>query len=158
MYKQLLALILSVGTMGVSLFYNPVIVMAQNNPLESYRWENRLLLVFIPKVDDARLNSIKQAINSVDCEFKDRDLLLGIFASDAPGRIGERNISAYDVAVLRAKYEIKSNQFAVILIGKDGQPKSELSEVPEIEQIFERIDSMPMRQQEMSENSNLCQS
>ncbi len=84
------------------------------------------------------------------------EFLLGVFAHDAPSRIGEHRISAYDVAALRAKYGISSGQFAVILIGKDGQPKSELSEVPEIEQIFGRIDSMSMRQQEMSQNPDPC--
>lgn len=154
-YKKLLALMLSLGTMGVSWSYIPA--MAQNNPLESYRWQNRLLLVFVPKVNDARLVSIQQTHSSVECEFKDRDLLLGVFANDARSRIGEQSLSAYDVAALRAKYGISSNQFAVILIGKDGRPKSQLSEVPEIEQIFGRIDSMPMRQQEMSQNPSPCQ-
>lgn len=154
MYKKLLALILSVGVMGGSMSYIPV--AAINEPLESYRWQNRLLLVFVPKVSDARLASIKQTLAEVECEFKDRDLLLGVFATDARSRIGERDVSAYDVAQLRASYGIKSNQFAVILVGKDGQPKSSLSEVPEIEQIFGQIDSMPMRQQEMSSNPNSC--
>ena len=113
---------------------------------------------FVPKVSDTRLASIKHTLAEVECEFKDRDLLLGVFATDARSRIGKRDISAYDVAKLRAKYGIKSNQFAVILIGKDGKPKSELSEVPEIEQIFGQIDSMPMRQEEMSNRPNSCQS
>ncbi|MGK7958097.1 MAG: DUF4174 domain-containing protein [Crocosphaera sp.] len=154
-YKKVLALILSLGTVGVSLSSIPV--MAQNNPLESYRWQNRLLLVFVPKIKDDRFVSIQQLQSSLECEFQDRDLLLGVFALDAPSRIGNESISAYDVAALRAKYGISSHQFAVILIGKDGQPKSELSEVPEIEQIFGRIDSMPMRQQEMSQNPDFCQ-
>ncbi len=80
MYKKLLALMVSLGTIGVSLSYIPA--MAQNNPLESYRWQNRLLLVFVPKVNDTRLTSIQQTHSSLECEFKDRDLLLGVFAID----------------------------------------------------------------------------
>ncbi|HAC61955.1 MAG TPA: hypothetical protein DCF68_00075 [Cyanothece sp. UBA12306] len=129
MSKKFLALILFLGIIGASVSYIPV--AAQNDPLESYRWQNRLLLVFVPKVNDARLVNIKQALTQVECEFKDRDLLLGVFTTDARSRIGKQDISAYDVAALRAKYGIKTNQFAVILIGKDGQPKSSLSEVPE---------------------------
>ncbi|MEL4894642.1 DUF4174 domain-containing protein [Crocosphaera sp. Alani8] len=154
-YKKPLALMLSLGTIGIAMSLKSV--LAQNNPLESYRWQNRLLLVFVPKVNDARLASIQQTQSSLECEFKDRDLLLGIFANDARSRIGERSLSPYDVAALRAKYGIQSHQFAVILVGKDGQPKSELSEVPEIEQIFGKIDSMPMRQEEMSKNPSPCQ-
>lgn len=140
--------------LGVILSQKPLI--AQNNPLASYRWQNRLLLVFVPRVEDQRLTAIKQTLKEVECEFKDRDLLLGVFTSNAPSRIGNALISSYDEAQLRSKYGIKYNQFAVILIGKDGQPKTELSEVPEIERIFGQIDNMPMRQQEMSNRPNSC--
>ncbi|MGB5595596.1 MAG: DUF4174 domain-containing protein [Crocosphaera sp.] len=151
MYRKLLSLILLLGLMGAN---TPI--FAQNNPLASYRWQNRLLLVFVPQVNDARLTEIRQTLTEVECEFKDRDLLLGVFTSNAPSRIGNESISSYDEAQLRAKYGIKYNQFAVILIGKDGYPKTQLSEVPEIEKIFGRIDNMPMRQQEISNRSNVC--
>lgn len=158
MSKKILALILlaAIG-FSISLGVNLSPVTAQNNPLAPYLWQNRLLLVFIPKVSDARLASIEQTIAEVKCEFQARDLLLGVFPTDAPSRIGSDSISAYNVAALRAKYGIRSDQFALLLIGKDGQPKSELSSVPEIEQIFGRIDTMPMRQQEMANRPNPCQ-
>ncbi len=140
--------------LGVILIQKPLI--AENSTLASYRWQNRLLLVFVPKVEDQRLTTIQQTLKEVECEFKDRDLLLGICTSNAPSRIGNDLISSYDEAQLRSKYGIKYNQFAVILIGKDGQPKTELSEVPEIERIFGQIDNMPMRQQEMSNRTNSC--
>ncbi|WP_243397323.1 DUF4174 domain-containing protein [Crocosphaera subtropica] len=130
--------------------------MAQNNPLEAYRWQNRLLLVFVPQVEDGRLTSLQNTLNQVECEFKDRDLLLGVLTRNAPSRIGNNLISSYHEAQLRAKYGVNYNQFAVILIGKDGQPKNQLSEVPEIEKIFGQIDNMPMRQQEMANRSNHC--
>ena len=158
MYKKLLTLVLFLGfTAGSSVVlphWHPV--AALNDPLAPYRWQNRLLLVFVPQVSDGRLVYIRQALAEVECQFKDRDLLLGMFATDAPSRIGAESVSAYDVAALRAKFGIKSNQFAVILVGKDGQPKSELSELPEIEQIFEQIDTMPMRQQEMASRPSSC--
>ncbi|MDJ0508736.1 MAG: DUF4174 domain-containing protein [Crocosphaera sp.] len=151
MYKKLVSLMLFLGIM-----FSQKPLMAQNNPLASYRWQNRLLLVFVPKVEDQRLSTIQQTLKEVECEFKDRDLLLGVFTANAPSRIGNDLISSYDEAQLRANYGVKYNQFAVILIGKDGQPKRELSEVPEIERIFGQIDNMPMRQQEMSNRPNSC--
>lgn len=152
MYKKLLTLILVLGLMGSQ----KVSVIAQNNPLAAYRWQNRLLLVFVPKVNDERLVSIQQEFAQVECKFQERDLLLGVLTTDAPSYIGIETISAYDGAELRAKYGIKSTQFAVILIGKDGQPKSKLSEDPDFEQIFGQIDSMPMRQEEMANNPKIC--
>ncbi|MDJ0598818.1 MAG: DUF4174 domain-containing protein [Crocosphaera sp.] len=151
MYSKLLSLLLFLGLIGT---YNPVV--AETTPLASYRWQNRLLLVFVPQVEDERLTSLQQTLNQVECEFQDRDLLLGVLTSNAPSRIGNDLISAYDEAQLRAKYGVKHNQFAVILIGKDGQPKRQLSDVPAIEQIFGQIDNMPMRQQEMANRPNAC--
>ena len=75
-------------------------VMAQNPILESYRWKNRLLLVFVPQVQDQRLTSIKQTLQGVECEFEDRDLLLGVLTRNAPSRIGNDLISSFDEAVL----------------------------------------------------------
>ncbi|MEA5537333.1 DUF4174 domain-containing protein [Crocosphaera sp. XPORK-15E] len=154
MYKKIWTLITILGLMGS----NQPSVKAENDPLAPYRWQNRLLLVFAPKVKDDRLVTIKQKLAEARCEFDSRDLLLGVLTTDAPNIVGNETLSAYDVAALRAKYGIKSNQFAVILIGKDGQPKSQLSEVPELEQIFGRIDTMPMRQDEMANSSNSCKS
>lgn len=154
MKKNLFSLILFLGAIATSLSYFPV--WAQNDPLESYRWQHRLLLVFAPKVNDPRLTEFKQAISTVQCEFNDRDLLLGVFANDTLSRIGKRDLTSYDVAALRSSYGIKSNDFAVILIGKDGMRKSHLSEVPEMKKIFEQIDAMPMRQEEISNSTNSC--
>ena len=159
MFKQLLTLILTaIMSFSGALLSHQLPMVAQNNPLAPYLWQNRLLLVFIPQVSDARLAVMEQTLASVECEFQDRDLLLGVFATDAPGRIGAEKISADNVAALRSKYGIKSHQFAVILVGKDGQPKSTLSQVPEIEQIFALIDTMPMRQQEMINRPHSCNS
>ncbi|MDJ0661090.1 MAG: DUF4174 domain-containing protein [Crocosphaera sp.] len=151
MYQKLLSIMLFLGITGT---HTPV--FAQTNPLASYRWQNRLLLVFVPEVEDERLTSVQQTFNQVECEFQDRDLLLGVLTRNATSRIGDDLISSYDEAQLRAKYGVKYNQFAVILIGKDGQPKRQLSDVPEIEKIFGQIDTMPMRQQEMANRPNAC--
>ncbi|MDJ0842803.1 DUF4174 domain-containing protein [Crocosphaera sp.] len=151
MYQKLLSIILFLGITGTHLS-----AMAENNPLAPYRWQNRLLLVFVPDIEDERLTSMKQTFNQVECEFQDRDLLLGVFTRNATSRIGDDLISSYDQAELRAKYGVKYNEFAVILIGKDGQPKRQLSDVPEMENIFGQIDTMPMRRQEMANRPHAC--
>jgi hypothetical protein len=47
------------------------------------------------------------------------------------------------------KYNVISNQFTLLLIGKDGGEKLRSSKPVEIKTIFQLIDSMPMRQAEM---------
>lgn len=151
MYQKLLSIILFLGITG-----NHLSAMAENNPLAPYRWQNRLLLVFVPDIEDERLTAMKRTFNQVECKVQDRDLLLGVFTRNAPSRIGNHLISAYDQVELRAKYRVKYNQFAVILVGKDGQAKRQLSDVPEMENIFGQIDTMPMRQQEMANRPHAC--
>ena len=50
---------------------------------------------------------------------------------------------------MRKQYEIQADQFAVLLIGKDGGEKYRLYEIPDLSEIFNLIDGMPMRQMEM---------
>ena len=51
---------------------------------------------------------------------------------------------------------IDRDQFAAILIGKDGGEKYRRYDVPELDGIFALIDGMPMRQDEMSQNPVDC--
>lgn len=48
------------------------------------------------------------------------------------------------------EYNVIPNQFTLLLIGKDGGEKLRSTKPVEIETIFTLIDSMPMRQAEMS--------
>ena len=91
MYQKLLSAILFLGITGTN-----IPMVAETNPLAPYRWQNRLLLVFVPEVEDERLTSVQQTFNQVECEFQDRDLLLGVLTRNAPSRIGDDLISSYD--------------------------------------------------------------
>jgi hypothetical protein len=52
------------------------------------------------------------------------------------------------------KYNVAPNQFTLLLIGKDGGEKLRSTKPVEVETIFRLIDSMPMRQAEMSNKKN----
>jgi hypothetical protein len=52
------------------------------------------------------------------------------------------------------KYKIKPNQFALLLIGKDGGEKLRSTRPVELKSIFGLIDSMPMRQAEKAKRES----
>ena len=50
---------------------------------------------------------------------------------------------------LRSFFDVEKESFKVVLIGKDGGSKFQSSGITTAEVFYKKIDSMPMRQQEM---------
>ena len=65
------------------------------------------------------------------------------------GQANGAAMPAADASALRARFEVPSDGFAVILVGKDGLEKLRGTAPIEMAKIFETIDAMPMRRQEM---------
>ena len=118
--------------------------------LNSYRWQNRLLLVFAPSPEYEEVRAQQQLFEGQEAELKDRDLLVAYLFGEE-GRIENITLSAEDVTTLRERYGVGENDFIVLLIGKDGTAKERLEEPMRPADLFETIDAMPMRQREMKE-------
>ena len=58
-------------------------------------------------------------------------------------------LSPADADALRQHFSIASNTYALILVGKDGGVKFKRDDRVSLSEIFELIDSMPMRKNEM---------
>jgi hypothetical protein len=119
--------------------------------LSHYRWKNRLLLVF-----SASREAYKEQfllLEGLEPDFEDRDLLLGKFLEGETGELDGLPASTEDPAKLRTHLDIHDARFAVVLIGKDGGEKFRSHEPVSMENLFERIDAMPMRRQEINEDS-----
>ena len=117
--------------------------------LNQYRWQNRLLLVFAPAVTDPQLHKQSAWFTSQPLEFQDRDLLTFYLTEEAIGESENVRFSPEEVTRLQEQYSVQSGTFAVLLIGKDGGLKYRFDEPVTAEEIFARIDAMPMRVQEM---------
>jgi effector-binding domain-containing protein len=108
--------------------------------LEDYRWENRLLLVFesgeTPERREFETRLEQHAEGVVD-----RDLLM------IP--VGGEGGAWDNAAQISRRFNAADADFLVLLVGKDGTEKKRWTSVPSIEEIFEIIDAMPMRQREM---------
>jgi hypothetical protein len=125
-------------------------------PMSDYIWQNRPLLLFAPSSADARLQQTTHNLQRRRCELDDRNMIIGVILEQGQSRLDDQPVSASDAATLRERYAIERDQFAAILIGKDGSEKYRRYDVPELNGIFALIDGMPMRQDEMSQNPVDC--
>ncbi|MDZ7803648.1 DUF4174 domain-containing protein [Thiohalophilus sp.] len=124
--------------------------------MSDYVRQNRPLLLFTPTLADSRLQQIKRHLQQRRCELDDRAMLIGIIVKQGQSRLDNHPISRTYATTLRNRYAIEDAQFTAILIGKDGGEKQRLYDIPDLDAIFALIDGMPMRQDEMAQNSIDC--
>ncbi|MGJ4931289.1 DUF4174 domain-containing protein [Bradyrhizobium sp. HKCCYLS2038] len=106
------------------------------SPLGHYKWKNRLLVVTGP--DDATAQRQRRIYDAAKGGMAERQILLLQAVDDT-------NSSRQ----LRAAVGTDGRRFKVFLIGKDGHTAL-ASETPiSAEDLFNRVDAMPMRQDEM---------
>lgn len=125
--------------------------LAEGLSLQEYRWQNRLLLVFAPAEDDPRLARQMALSRAHGDGLAERDLLLMEIIGSKEMRIEGHAGSLGDAKALRDRHNVASDEFAVILIGKDGGIKRRQPHPFEAEDLFATIDAMPMRRREMRE-------
>ena len=113
------------------------------NSLDELRWKNRIILL---KSDTNKL----QELERLSSEIKERDIIWFFFTRDNLHSNYKEQINDQLYTSVNAHYFSKdeAEQETVILIGKDGGIKYSSHDFNLIE-IFERIDSMPMRIKEM---------
>lgn len=122
--------------------------MAQST-LDPYRWENRLVLLFATDTTDISLQKQFDLLTKEKEKVTDRDLIFFLIGTEN-GRTSDAQILAnIETQALRKKFNVPENQFAILLIGKDGTEKLRRWEVIKPQEIFDLIDSMPMRRAEM---------
>jgi len=117
--------------------------------LNSFKWKNRLLFLFASSEEDRFYLALKEEITRQGMEIRDRDLLVFEVFEKGESRLGKEHLSSGQVLALRKHLSVRSGQFMIILIGKDGGEKLRQDRLVELKEIFGIIDAMPMRQQEM---------
>lgn len=117
--------------------------------LTPFEWKNRLLIIFAPDSRHPYLKQIQSEISTRNDEVEDRDLVIFEVLEKDPSQMNGSPLSQPDADALRERFKIPHNTYALILVGKDGGVKLKRSEPVLIGDIFELIDSMPMRRNEM---------
>ena len=127
---------------------------ASAGDLSAYRWKNRLLLVFSPTGSAPGYVAFNRSLTTARSEVTDRDLIVfRIFESD-PSFVEQQPLPQEDAEALRRRFNVRTGQFTVVLIGKDGGVKLVREQRAALGEIFDLIDSMPMRQQEMRDKGD----
>lgn len=121
--------------------------------LDDYKWKKRLLLVFAPK-EDAVYQKQMQLFNEQQVGLNERDLLIVQLLTEGTSRMDSQPINPVLAAQIRERFKVEQQDFQVILVGKDGTTKRREHSLVPPEVIFDEIDAMPMRQQEMRSQSN----
>ena len=114
----------------------------QGIELSRYLWKNRIILTFSDDQDHPDLIRLKAEMKENECEILNRDLLHFHFSND--GKTGNHTTT-------------NDQSFRILLIGKDGGIKYESNGSVPLIHLFELIDSMPMRQDEMQHDRCLSQ-
>lgn len=112
--------------------------------LDQYQWKSRLLLIFAPSGDDQNYLDQQQLLEGREAELAQRDTLV-MQLVDGPNQPSTQP--------LRDRFNIAADQFAVVLVGKDGTAKMVEHQPVAIGQVKELIDSMPMRQDEIQQDN-----
>jgi hypothetical protein len=126
------------------------------DPLAEDRRDKRLFILFSPSEADARLTAATGALASRRCSLADRDIVVAIVPGDGTGRVGERPLTRSESDALRARHGVGADAFAFVLVGKDGGEKLRTSGVPPLDEVFARIDGMPMRRAEITDRPGAC--
>ncbi len=118
----------------------------QAQELGDLRWQHRILLLMDPNGNPPCDQQLKM-IKGRTAEFQERDLLVFVF--DGSSLLDENGKKS----PIGTK-EVPNPTFeGVILIGKDGSVKLQKPFLLDVEEIFRRIDSMPMRKSEMRDGN-----
>jgi hypothetical protein len=117
---------------------------------DRYEGEKRLFILFAPTAEDDRFDGQLLCMNDYQEGFVQRDLVLFEVLEEGESRVAAEPLSAVEVDSLRKRFGVGSGEFLAVLIGKDGTEKGRWPDpIPPLE-LFRYVDSMPMRQQEMS--------
>ena len=109
-----------------------------------FRWKNRLLVMFCGDASTGAWTELRDRVRCRQEEVRERDLLLILVAGATAASPKRRK-----TAELHKRFGINANGVCVLLIGKDGTEKMRWPHVPDLDDVFARIDAMPMRQREM---------
>ena len=117
--------------------------------LSTQKWKNRVLLVFAPSSRSEAYQQQMQLFAQHKPGFSDRDLVLVRVLTEGTSSAVGQPIDEASATRLRDRFGVGKGDFRVILVGKDGGTKRRDSNPVQASAIFNEIDAMPMRRQEM---------
>ena len=130
-----------------STIWTPTEILSMD--LTKFQWKNRLLFIFAENESHPLFKDLHRQIVAHKAEVHDRDLIVFEVPAKGPARMNSNSLGRKDADSIRNHFAISSDTFSLILVGKDGGIKLKRHDHVSLEEVFELIDSMPMRQREM---------
>lgn len=122
------------------------------NPLKKHLWKQRVLIVTASSPTNVGYKRQDQLLTKGKKGMKERDLVIYRLYSDHWLNPDHHSLSKEQADMIYDAYQIIPKTFSVILIGKDGNVKMRKDDIVSTREIFQLIDSMPMRKKEMRKN------
>ena len=119
------------------------------NPVKEHLWKERVLIVTASSPTNVGYKRQDQLLMKGRKGMKERDLVIYRLYSDHWLNPDNHRISEEQAKAMYRAFDIDPDTFSVLLIGKDGGVKMRRDDIVSTREIFQLIDSMPMRQQEM---------
>ncbi len=120
---------------------------------DKYQWENRVLLIFAPDANNEAFQQQLSILTQKPTEVTDRDLVFYKIFTNSGVQPNGKTLSEAETLAFRKTYTIKRYEFVCILVGKDGTEKLRKKEPVNLKELFDLIDSMPMRRNEMNKRN-----
>ena len=117
--------------------------------LSDYQWQHRIVLIFAPSEQSPAYKQQMQQWEAHQHGIQERALKLVEVLGSGESRADGRPITSSSAERLREQFGFTIEDFAVILVGKDGTEKQRERVPVALAVLFRRIDAMPMRQQEI---------
>ena len=117
--------------------------------LNQFQWKNRLLFLFTPDGKNPIFKKFQSEIKLQIAEVEDRDLVVFEVLENGPSRMDRTQLDRQVADSIRNRFKAPEHKFTLILVGKDGGTKLKRHDQANLKEVFELIDSMPMRKNEM---------
>ena len=121
--------------------------------LTQFKWKNRLFFLFAEDANDPFFKNLQSQIMDQKDEVAERDLIVFEVPAQGPARMNTSPLDRMEADSIRNHFAIPSDEYSLILVGKDGGIKLKRKDQVDLKEVFELIDSMPMRQNEMRQKS-----
>jgi len=119
---------------------------------ESYLWQKRVVLVFSPDQNNRSYSNQMRVFDAVQAGMLERDIAQWVIIENTLVTKEGGILPHVGTPKLYRHFDVSTQKFTVILLGKDGEEKLRSHDVVSPEKLFALIDSMPMRKQEMRDN------
>tara|TARA_Y100000589_G_scaffold72797_1_gene65789 strand:+ start:3545 stop:4009 length:465 start_codon:yes stop_codon:yes gene_type:complete len=148
--KNLLRVGLLAGTSISMLLPN----CAFGSGLQKFEWNSRLIILFSPSLRNNDLNSQTKDLKTFIDGVVERHIRIITAVGRGPVKVDGLIDTTLNASKLRSEYRVLKKQFSIILVGKDGDEKGRWLRPVKLEKLFDLIDEMPMRINEIYEQGS----